>query len=90
MRQSDCRRHPQSAYQKVETAITPTRQSACVYYAIEIRSPQLVDYLRTNQLRFFHMCFMFVKKRCCGIRFSMISFWVAKTMPIHPWSFQPR
>ena len=53
MRQSDCRRHPQSAYQKVEIAITPTRQSACVYCAIEIHIPQLVDYLRTNQLRFF-------------------------------------
>ena len=53
MRQSDRRRHPQSAYQKVEAAITPTRQSACVYYAIEIHSPQLVEYLHTNQLRFF-------------------------------------
>lgn len=53
MRQSDRRRLPQNAYQKVEAAITPTRQSACVYYAIEVHSPQLVEYLHMNQLRFF-------------------------------------
>lgn len=53
MRTSDRRRLPQNAYQKVEAAITPTRASAVVYYAIEIHSHTLVDYLKENQLRFF-------------------------------------
>ncbi|TFG83816.1 MAG: hypothetical protein E4G74_00620 [Erysipelotrichales bacterium] len=53
MRNSDRYRRPQNAYQKVEAAITPTRASAVVYYAIEIHSESLVDYLKEHQLRFF-------------------------------------
>jgi hypothetical protein len=53
MHTPDRRRLPQDAYQKVEAAITPTRQSACVYYAVEIHSEKLVSYLKENQLRFF-------------------------------------
>ncbi|HBZ41390.1 MAG: hypothetical protein A2Y20_03340 [Firmicutes bacterium GWF2_51_9] len=41
------------AYQKVEAAILPTRQSACVYYILEIQSESLVRYLREHRLRFF-------------------------------------
>jgi len=43
----------QEAYQKVEAAILPTRQSACVYYTLDIHSETLVRFLRENHLRFF-------------------------------------
>ncbi len=57
----DRRRIPQNAYQKVEAAITPTRASAVVYYAIDIHSEVLVPYLKENQLRFFSY-FLYVCK----------------------------
>lgn len=53
MRTKDRRTLPQNAYQKVESAITPTRASAVVYYALDIHSKELVAYLQENQLRFF-------------------------------------
>jgi hypothetical protein len=53
MRTSDRRTLPQNAYQKVEAAITPTRASAVVYYAIDVHSKELVEYLNENHLRFF-------------------------------------
>jgi len=53
MRTHDRRTLPQNAYQKVEAAITPTRASSVVYYALDIHSETLVEYLKENRLRFF-------------------------------------
>jgi hypothetical protein len=61
MRTYDRRRLTQDAYQKVEAAITPTRSSACVYYAVEVHSESLVAYLKENKLRFFSY-FLYVCK----------------------------
>lgn len=53
MRNPDRNPLKQEAYQKVEAAILPTRQSACVYYTLEIHSETLVRFLRENHVRFF-------------------------------------
>jgi hypothetical protein len=53
MRTHDRRKLPQNAYQKVEAAITPNRASALVYYAVDVHSQTLVEYLKEHQLRFF-------------------------------------
>lgn len=44
---------PQNAYQKVEALICPTRIGSSVFFELDIKSPELRDFLSEKNLRFF-------------------------------------